>query len=101
MESSTRSSYHPDKQWMQFLMWKSVLMRLRERIVCVRPAIANHWRLHLNNAPSHTAFRVVEYLAQRNVSTLPHPPCSPDLAPPDIFLFPRIKLTFKGSITDR
>ncbi|GFV49052.1 uncharacterized protein TNCV_5065361 [Trichonephila clavipes] len=45
---------------------------------------------------THTAFHVVEYLAQHNVETLPHPPHSPDLAPPDFFLFPRIKSTLKG-----
>ncbi|GFT55240.1 uncharacterized protein TNCV_4611191 [Trichonephila clavipes] len=34
---------------------------------------------------------VLEYFAQPNVATLPHLPYSPDLAPPDLFLFPRIK----------
>jgi hypothetical protein len=31
---------------------------------------------------------------------IPHPPHSPDLAPCDFFLFPKIKLTMKGSRFD-
>jgi len=27
---------------------------------------------------------------------VPHPPCSPDLAPADFFLFPKLKTTLKG-----
>jgi transposase len=27
---------------------------------------------------------------------MPHPPYSPDLAPADFFLFPKLKTTFKG-----
>uniref|UniRef100_A0A8B9VE04 Transposase n=2 Tax=Anas TaxID=8835 RepID=A0A8B9VE04_9AVES len=60
------------------------------------PAIVNNWWLHHDNAPRHTVFRVVECLAQHKVATLPQPPYSPDLAPPDFFLFPRIKSTLKG-----
>ena len=29
-------------------------------------------------------------------ATLPQPPYSPDLAPPDLFLFPRLKSSLKG-----
>lgn len=30
------------------------------------------------------------------MATLPHPPYSPDLAPADFFLFPRMKMQLKG-----
>jgi hypothetical protein len=30
------------------------------------------------------------------VTTLEHPTCSPDLAPADYYIFPRLKLAFKG-----
>ncbi|GFX50108.1 uncharacterized protein TNCV_772701 [Trichonephila clavipes] len=43
-----------------------------------------------------SVFRVVEHFVQHNVATLHHPPYSPNLAPPDFFLFPRIKSTLKG-----
>lgn len=63
----------------------------------MRKEIAATWELHHDNAPSHTALRVREYQAKRNLATLPHPPYSPDMAPADFFLFPRIKTVLKGS----
>jgi len=71
-----------------------VLERLRKRIV--RPAIAKSWRLHHDNAPSHTAFRVTDHLAKHNIAMVPQPPYSPDVAPADFFLFPRLKTPLKG-----
>jgi len=32
----------------------------------------------------------------KNVTTLYHPPYSPDLPPPDYFLFPKLKIKLKG-----
>jgi hypothetical protein len=39
---------------------------------------------------------VREFLASKQITVLEHPPCSPDLAPNDCFLFPKIKEIFKG-----
>ena len=36
------------------------------------------------------------YLAKHQTSVVPHPPYSPDLAPEDLFLSPKLKTTFKG-----
>ena len=47
-----------------------------------------------DNAP---AIRVWQYLAQKIVAVLDHPPYSPDLAPADFFLFPRLKAVIKGA----
>jgi len=30
------------------------------------------------------------------MTVVPHPPCSPDLAPSDFFLFPKLKMKLKG-----
>jgi histone-lysine N-methyltransferase SETMAR len=46
-------------------------------------------RLLHDNALSHKAAIVREYLKQDKVFELPHPPYLPDLAPCDFFLFPR------------
>ena len=46
-------------------------------------------RLLHDNASSHKAPIVREYLKQEKVVEFPHPPYSPDLAPCDCFLFPR------------
>uniref|UniRef100_A0A8B9ZUC3 Transposase n=1 Tax=Anas zonorhyncha TaxID=75864 RepID=A0A8B9ZUC3_9AVES len=86
----------PPGQTVNAVFYVEVLTRLQKRNARVRPAIVNNWRLHHDNAPSHTAFCVVEYLAQHKVATLPQPPYSPDLAPPGFFLFPRIKSMLKG-----
>ncbi|EGI60875.1 Mariner Mos1 transposase [Acromyrmex echinatior] len=53
-------------------------------------------KLHHDNAPSHMAFIVANYLAQSNTPVVPQPPYSPDLAPCDFFLFPRLKRELKG-----
>jgi histone-lysine N-methyltransferase SETMAR len=37
-----------------------------------------------------------QFLTQENVTTLYHPPYSPDLSPPDYFLFPKLKMKSKG-----
>ncbi|GFW85823.1 uncharacterized protein TNCV_854721 [Trichonephila clavipes] len=79
------------------VFYLEALTRLRKRIARVLPAIANRWRLHHDNAPIHTAFRVVEYLAQHRVVTVSHPSYSADLALPGFFLFSSIKLTRKGN----
>jgi len=34
---------------------------------------------------------VQQFLAKYNMTVIPHPPYSPDLAPCDFFLFPRMK----------
>jgi hypothetical protein len=47
------------------------------RFECVRCKIAKTWLLHHDNAPSHTSIAVREFLAQHNITTLPHPPYNP------------------------
>ncbi|KAI6651412.1 Histone-lysine N-methyltransferase SETMAR-like [Oopsacas minuta] len=52
--------------------------------------------LHHDNASSHTAARTREFLENSGLKTLPHPPYSPDLAPCDFWLFPRLKEQLRG-----
>ena len=35
-------------------------------------------------------------LTDNNMTVVPHPPYSPDLAPSDFFLFPKLKMKLKG-----
>lgn len=70
-----------------------VFQSIQER----RPRTGIHGTLlHYDNAPAHTAHRTVEFLEQHGVHHLAHPPYSPDLAPADYFLFPRIKYHLRG-----
>ena len=47
--------------------------------------------LHHDNARSHVAKKVTEYLKSTAIRLMPHPPYSPDLAPCDFWLFGLIK----------
>jgi hypothetical protein len=61
----------------------SVLRRLREDIRRKRPELwhAGNWLLHDDNAPFHRALVTREFLPEKGIITLPHPPYSLDLAP--------------------
>ena len=41
-----------------------------------------------------------QFLAKNKIAVIPHPPYSPDLAPCDFFLLPKMKLKLKGSRFD-
>ena len=58
---------------------------------------AHSWGLHHDNATADTARSIRQFLAERNIATLEHPPYFPDLAPCDFFLFPKIKSVLKGT----
>ncbi|KAG5317509.1 MOS1T transposase, partial [Acromyrmex heyeri] len=55
-----------------------------------------NWLLHHDNAPAHISLLVREFLAKNNTLMMPQPPYSPDLAPCDFFLFPKLKRPMKG-----
>ncbi len=52
--------------------------------------------IHHDNASPHTAKDTLDKLALWGVSTLPHPAYSPDLAPCDFALFPKLKGQIRG-----
>jgi histone-lysine N-methyltransferase SETMAR len=54
------------------------------------------WILHHGNAPAHKTLSVKQFLAQKSNTEVQHPSCSPDLAPNDFWLFPKIKFAVKG-----
>ena len=45
------------------------------------------WILHHHNAPAHTALSVKQFLVSKEITTLHHPPYSPDLAPYNSILY--------------
>ena len=57
----------------------------------------NEWILHEDNAPAHNALSVKQFLTNKNITVLEHPPYLPDLAPYDFCLFPNIKSVLKGT----
>lgn len=49
------------------------------------------------NAPAHALCVVSQFLAKKQVTTIVHPPHSPDLASADFYLFPKLKFHMKGT----
>jgi histone-lysine N-methyltransferase SETMAR len=77
-------------------MYIDILHRLRNAFRKERP---ENWRtnslffLH-DNAPAHRSVLDMDFFAKNNVTTLEHPPYSPDLAPADFYLFPPLNSAF-------
>jgi hypothetical protein len=53
------------------------------------------WILHQDNAAAHSALAVKQFLADKCILVLQHPFYSPDLAPCDFYLFPKVKSALK------
>ncbi|GFR85633.1 mariner Mos1 transposase [Elysia marginata] len=78
--------------------YKKVLQdKLSPAIRKKRPGLLESGILfHLDNAPVHTAWAVTDVLAGHKWELLEHPRYSPDLAPCDFHLFPKIKEHLRG-----
>jgi histone-lysine N-methyltransferase SETMAR len=88
----------PEGKTVNAEFYKWVMDRLLKRIQRVRPAAfcsRDFFFLH-DNAPAHKAARVCQFSTPKSVTTLHHPPYSPDLSPPDYFLFSKLKMKLKG-----
>lgn len=90
--------YAPSGQTVNKEYYIEVLRRLRDAIRRRRPDLhaSGQWQLHHDNAPAHSAQLVQQFLAKHNIPQVRQPPYSPDLAPCDFFLFPKIKSHLKG-----
>ncbi|KYN31622.1 hypothetical protein ALC56_14120 [Trachymyrmex septentrionalis] len=77
---------------------KKIILANRNAIRQKRPDLwkNKNWLLHHDNAPAHTSLLVREFLTKNNTLMMPQPPYSPDLAPCDFFLFPKLKRPMKG-----
>ena len=70
-----------------------VLREFRKRFRRKRLALfkSGQWHFHQDNAPVHNSILVTDYLTKMGIKTVPHPPNSPDLAPCDFWLFPKLR----------
>lgn len=74
-----------------------VLKKLEKRLKKRRPVVGlSGMTLLHDNAPAHKSSIATQFLKHKGVSVLPHPPYSPDLAPCDFFLFPKLKKFLEG-----
>ena len=87
----------PPGQTVNAAFYVEILKRLLENVRRKRPDQwrKNTWLLHRNIAPAHAALLTRRFLTDNNITVVPHPPYSPDLAPSD-FLFPKLKMKLKG-----
>ena len=75
-----------------------VLREFRKRFRRKRPALfkSDQWHFHQDNAPVHNSILVTDYLTKMGIETDPQPPYSPNLAPCDFWLFPKLKVELRG-----
>jgi histone-lysine N-methyltransferase SETMAR len=86
----------PSGQTVNQQYYIEVLTKLRKCERRKRPELwRNGWILHQDNVPAHNALSVKQFLANKNITVLEHPPYSPDLAPCNFYLFPKIKSMLK------
>jgi histone-lysine N-methyltransferase SETMAR len=56
--------------------------------------------LHMDNASPHRALESITCLDRFRIRTIDHPPCSPTLAPSDVYLFGKLKWALAGQEFD-
>ena len=75
-----------------------VLREFRKRFLGKRPALfkSGQWHFQQDSAPVHNSILVTDYLTKMGVNTVPQSPYSPDLAPCDFWLFPKVQEKLRG-----
>ena len=73
----------------------ATLRSLKEHICRIRPE-RNKFILHHDNASPHCSAQTQDAMTSLKFTLVSHPPYSPDLASPDLWLFPKLKETLKG-----
>ncbi len=74
------------------------LRKLKEALRRKRPELWNNqsFILHHDNASPHTSDFTMERIKKWNIQVLEHPPNSPDMAPCDFSIFPKLKSRLQG-----
>ena len=93
VHGTIHAEFLPQGQTINQHVYKNILRRLMRSVREKRRELreARSWLLHHDNAPAHNALGTSEFLAKNNIAVLEQPPRSPDLAPCDFFLFPKLK----------
>ena len=70
-----------------------VLKEFGKNFLGKRPALfkSSLWIFHQDNTPVYNSILVTDYLTNIGIKTLSHRPYSPDLAPCDLWLFPKLR----------
>jgi len=91
--------YAPQGQTVTKQYYEGVLCHLRNAVRRKRPDLwsAETWHLHHDNAPAHSSHLIQGFLAKHNIPLIRQAPYSPDMAPCDFWLFPKLKMPLKGT----
>ena len=52
---------------------------------------SGQWHFQQDIGPDHNSILVTDYFTKMGIKTVPQPPYSPDLAPSDFCLFPKLR----------
>jgi histone-lysine N-methyltransferase SETMAR len=86
------SEFTPHDQTLNQSYYVEILKRFHEAVRGKIPELwPNDWILYHDSASAHKALSVKELLAQNSITEVEHPLFSPDLAPNDFWLFPKIE----------
>ena len=79
----------PTEQTVNKEYYVEVLREFRKRFLGKRPALfkSSQWHFHQDNVPVHNSILVTHYLTKMGIKT----PYSPDLAPCEFWLFPKLR----------
>jgi hypothetical protein len=92
-----RFEFIPQDQTVNKAYYVEISKRLSEIVRRRKPELSpNNWILHHDNAPAHKTLSVKQFLAQKSITEIEHPPCSLDFAPNDFCLFLNVKSALKG-----
>ena len=92
LDGIVRAEFVPRNGTVNSEYYKGLLELLRNDVRRKRPEkLANSFILHRDNVPRHTSLLVRQFLSNKSITVCPHPSCSPDLAPCDFWLFPKVK----------
>ena len=93
------SEFLPQDQTVNQQIYRQSLQRLLGSMLEKREELwqGKLWLLHYDNAPAHDALILQQFMAKKKIAMLEQPPNSPDLAPCDFFLFPKLKRVIKGT----
>ena len=82
----------PTGQTVNKKYYVEVLREFRKRFLGKRPALFKSapWHYHQDFAPVHNSILITDCLTKMGIKTVPQPPYSPDLAPYDFCLFPKL-----------
>jgi histone-lysine N-methyltransferase SETMAR len=102
-EGLVHHEFLPQRQTMNQTVCITILQHLQDAVHRKRPHkwSSDSWLLHHDNMACHAALSVREFLAKHSIPVVPHLLYSPDLAPCNFFLFPRLKSTLEGETISR